>query len=292
MAAEETEFEGRRAAPRVLVVAAHPDDETLGCGGLLLGLSGRAPAYVVHITDGAPRDRRFVPEEAAPSREGYAEERRKETIRALALAAIGKERLYSLGAVDQEASFELVRLVRALVELFIDIRPDIVIAHPYEGGHPDHDAAAFVTQRAFQLAKPELDDPLLVEMSSYHGPSGQLITGRFLQNDGSRFDSEAHGPIEVLSKLRDPEIGDNPVRFRLPLALRARKASMMSCFETQRGIFVPFGTDCELLRRAPRYDFSRSPHEGRLYYEHLGWPMTGAAFREHVKRACRELLPC
>lgn len=291
MAAEETEYEGRSAAPRVLVVAAHPDDETIGCGGLLLGLSGRAPAYVVHVTDGAPRDRRFVPEEAAPTREGYAEERRKETVRALALAGIGKERLYSLGAVDQEASFELVRLVRALVELFVEIRPDIVVAHPYEGGHPDHDAASFATHRAFELAKPQLDRPILIEMSSYHGPSGELVTGRFLQGDSARFGSDAHSSIEVLSKLRDPELGDAPVRFRLPLALRARKASMMSCFETQRAIFAPFGTDCEWLRKAPRYDFSRPPHEGRLYYEHLGWPMTGAAFREHVQRACRELSP-
>src|SRR5690606_20165049 len=160
------------------------------------------------------------------------------------------------------------------------------------GGHPDHDAAAFVTQRAFDLARPELDAPLLVEMSSYHGPSGELVTGRFLQTDSARFDWEAHSSIEVLSKLRDPTIADSPVRFRLPLALRARKAAMMRCFETQRAVFVAFGTDCESLRRAPRYDFSRPPHEGRLYYEHLGWPMTGAVFRECVKNASRELPPC
>ena len=42
--------------PTLAIVAAHPDDETVGAAGLLLS-AGRAA--VVHLTDGAPRDPRL-----------------------------------------------------------------------------------------------------------------------------------------------------------------------------------------------------------------------------------------
>lgn len=291
MAPDETEIESDRHAPRVLVVAAHPDDETIGCGGLLLGLSGRARAYVVHVTDGAPRDRRFVPQGVEASREGYASIRRAEVIKALSLAAIGKERLYSLGAIDQEASFELVRLVRALAELLLEIRPDFVVSHAYEGGHPDHDAASFVTHGAFASAAPRLLRAVLVEMSSYHGEPGHLVTGRFLQRGDSQPPIDTRSAIEALTSLRGEDHDGIEIRFSLSPRLSEKKRSMLRCFETQRDILAPFGIESEMLRRAPRHDFSRPPHAGPLHYERLGWPMTGLRFRRRIEEARRELWP-
>jgi hypothetical protein len=34
------------------------------------------------------------------------------------------------------------------------------------------------------------------------------------------------------------------------------------------------------LRAAPSYDFSQPPHAGQLWYECLGWRMTGTKWRE------------
>ena len=59
----------------VLVVAAHPDDETIGAGGML----GRmANPYVLHVTDGAPRNPDFARAAGYRSREEYARARRRE----------------------------------------------------------------------------------------------------------------------------------------------------------------------------------------------------------------------
>ncbi len=53
---------------RVLVVVAHPDDETIGAGALLARLRD---VRVVHVTDGAPRDPQFFAQGFTGSREEY-----------------------------------------------------------------------------------------------------------------------------------------------------------------------------------------------------------------------------
>src|ERR1051325_5216230 len=45
----------RLAGSRLAIVAAHPDDETIGAGAYLARLS---QAIFIHVTDGAPRDMR------------------------------------------------------------------------------------------------------------------------------------------------------------------------------------------------------------------------------------------
>jgi hypothetical protein len=34
------------------------------------------------------------------------------------------------------------------------------------------------------------------------------------------------------------------------------------------------------VRPAPLYDFTKPPHAGKLWYESLGWSMTGRRWRE------------
>ncbi len=248
---------------RVLVLAAHPDDETIGCAGLL----GRtADAFVAHLTDGAPRDTRFIPARFAGDRSAYRRARREEVLHALSLVGIGEERIIEAGAPDQEASYELASLVRWWIELCRRLRPDVVVVHPYEGGHPDHDAAAFVARiGGTLLQQSDGRAPTHVEMTSYHAPESRLVTGHFL--------GEGHDSVE----------------FRLTERERARKSRMMRLFATQEETLSLFSIDHERFRRAPEYDFGAAPHGGALYYEQLGWALTGRAWRELAQRAWRDL---
>src|SRR5438132_7039961 len=138
---------------RLMVLAAHPDDETIGASVLLARLPD---SIVIYLTDGAPRDPRFWTGGSYDSREQYAQTRQAEAVHALAHAGIAQPRICWLRAVDQEAVFEVPRLAAHLAKLLEEFRPDVIVTHPYEGGHPDHDSATLVARRALLLVKTEM----------------------------------------------------------------------------------------------------------------------------------------
>lgn len=245
---------------RGAIIVAHPDDEVIGAGARL----ARWPdAIVVHVTDGAPRDMRDARALSLPTREAYTALRRAERRAALALAGVDDSRVHDLDHADQEACRDLVRLTTEIYALLRAFAPDVVLTHPYEGGHPDHDATAFAVHTAVDL----LDSggfqvPVIVEMSSYHAGSDGIVTGTFLPN------------------------ASGAVRFApLDNALASLKTRMLACHASQAETVRTFRCDIEPLRAAPEYDFERPPHEGRLFYEHFSWGATGPEWRAHARDA-------
>ncbi len=121
-------LDGTKAA-RCVVVAPHPDDETLGVGGTMAVLAAAGTdLLVVSVTDG----------EAAPvCHADLATVRRRELCRAVGRLAPAAS-IERLGLPDgglascQEQLTE--RLIRSLRE------GDLVLAPCIDDGHPDHDA--------------------------------------------------------------------------------------------------------------------------------------------------------
>ncbi|HET8654666.1 MAG TPA: PIG-L family deacetylase [Longimicrobiaceae bacterium] len=257
---------GTGAASRpVLLVVAHPDDETIGAGALLPHL---LDARILHLTDGAPLERRWWGDPSPGTREEYARLRRAELRAALTLAGFPDERVHSLGLVDQGASADLTRLARDLRDVIADLRPELVLTHPYEGGHPDHDASAFAVHTACGvLAIEGSRPPRIAEFTSYHaGRNGELVTGDFVE----------------------PRGGD-VARIVLTTEERALKRRMLDCFASQRNTLAAFAVEVECFRPAPSYDFTRPPHPGELHYERFQWGVTGPEWRERASSALAEL---
>jgi len=215
------------------------------------------------LTDGAPRDVRFWSPAAHGSREEYAFMRRTEAETALAHAGITAERIVCLGGVDQEAILAAPALTVTFAEYLRTHRADVVITHPYEGGHPDHDTAALVAGLAIAVGAHEAP---LFEMTSYHARLGQCVTDEFLDSDPS---------AEIVFDLSEDE--------------RRRKRQMLGAHASQRAVLAGFGCDRERLRLAPKYDFSKPPHEGPLWYECMQWQMTGARWRSLAQETIREM---
>lgn len=252
------------ASLRVVVLAAHPDDETIGASAVL----ARYPqTQVVYLTDGAPRNTKLWPPKMSGSRQEYAALRLQEAACALAHAGIAAEQIFWLGGVDQEAICEANALVSRLSEFLREFVPDVLITHPYEGGHPDHDCAALIAQLAPACLGREA--PEVVEMTSYHARRGRCVTGEFLPAQPS------------------PEI-----EFHFSEGDRERKRKMMDEYKSQRLVLENFPISSERLRIAPAYDFSQPAHEGTLWYECMGWEMTGARWRELAAKVLSQSKEC
>jgi len=251
-------------APRTALVVAHPDDEVIGAGAQLPRFRD---LFIFHLTDGAPRDMHDAHAHGFDNWRAYADTRRKELEGAMNLAGIPMERLVSLGYPDQEASLHLAELVQILVKRFSDSKIDLVLTHSYEGGHPDHDAAAFVVQMACRiLAKSGAPAPSVVEMPFYHSRNGERVVSNFLAHAGS--------PVSCA---------------QLSVEQRALKKKMFECYRTQEAVMRSFSTEFECFRKAPDYHFEQSPHEGKLFYENYAWGMDSAHWRVLAREARQAL---
>lgn len=261
------------ADPQVaLVVAAHPDDETIGAAGLM----GRFQrSYVFHITDGAPHDRRFWTGADVRTRAEYVRIRRDELSRALSLAGIEPGFASSLGVADLEAVMALGALAQRVASLIVQCQPSIVVTHAYEGGHPDHDAAACgVWAATYMVAQQGFTPPPIVEMALYHGGPGHAVTGHFLPRSSSEPKAALEPEIELI--LTEDE--------------KWRKQAMLDCFGSQAMALMSFRPiEIERFRLAPEYDFTQPPHPGPLLYEQRDFAVTGAAWREQAVQGLRAL---
>lgn len=141
----------RPPGTRVLVLAPHMDDETLGCGGSLRRhVAAGESVTIAYMTDGRKGDpalnaRRLPPDERERLEDALAAVRREEATHAAAM--LGVRDLRFLDNRDQELRVtpHTRRQVRELLE---EIHPDLVYLPFPTDHHPDHRA----TNRIFLAA--------------------------------------------------------------------------------------------------------------------------------------------
>lgn len=255
--------ESKAEGPKCLLIAAHPDDETIGAGILL---SRRENIKVVQVTDGSPLNLSDAFAAGLTTREEYAVARRNETREAFAVAGLDDDTVSNLHFIDQQLSFHLAELSHDLFSLLQQAKPEIVLTHAYEGGHPDHDSVAFACHMAHAMCGPEAAFRIC-EFSGYHAGSGGMEIYAFL-----------------------PQSGEQEFKYYLSAEERDTKLRMTEKFTSQRRTLEPFlRPEVETFRVAPSYDFARPPHEGRLWYENFNWGVDGNTWRKMASQTLREI---
>lgn len=132
---------------RVVVLVAHPDDETIACAGLL---QRATRGLVVFAVDGAPPHYGF--EKKFGSLLNYSSIRLEEASRALKfIPGVSVRRLTrptGTAFVDQHLVLDLPEASASLRHVISDFNPSLFVSHAFEGGHVDHDACHILAKQA------------------------------------------------------------------------------------------------------------------------------------------------
>lgn len=187
---------------RLVVVSPHPDDEILGCGGLIHdAVAAGRQVRVVTLTDGEqayPADAAWGPSQLAPVR-------RAELDAAMTTLGAAANDVVHLGLGDGTLAQRHSAIVAQLAPLLTP--RDVLLVTWSRDGHPDHEAAARATRElATRTGLPRLEYPIW----------------------GWHWASAATSPF-----------GDGLLRYPLNNASRVRKAQALRCFATQTGESEP-----------------------------------------------------
>ncbi len=226
---------------RHLLITAHPDDETISASFLLSMADSLA---ILQLTDGVSLD--------VADREDQARGRRRERD-AAGSAAGWPWPVHECNVAGREAH----RHLRLLLEIVLDALTGVeaVWTHPYEGGHLDHDTAAWLVQTACAgMTSP----PNRMEFASYHATATGYAFGTFWPDTREW----GHGLSGVVW---------------------ARKQAALACYTSQAHILRKFPQpDREVYRPAPTYDFSKPAPPPRSRWDVKGYAPSTADWRAAV----------
>jgi LmbE family N-acetylglucosaminyl deacetylase len=218
---------------RPLIFVAHPDDESIACGGLLQRVTG---SLVVFATDGTPAG--YGLENTFGSLQAYTDLRIQEGSRAVAHIPsssskwITKRDRSLIG--DQHVFEDLPEAALSLRALARSFSPDAIVSHCYEGAHIDHDSCSFLAMHvAAALSLPRFEFPMY-----WLDAQKKPILQKFRDvNPGV-----AAGGVE--------NAGADVIGWQLTEAELACKKKMMLEYDTQRGTVATFSPTCERFRPA------------------------------------------
>jgi LmbE family N-acetylglucosaminyl deacetylase len=225
---------------KYLFAFAHPDDD--------VGISGTMRLLVrkvaeIHCAWGTSGD--FF---------GQGKKREAEAYKAMDILGLNHSQVHLLKFSDLSLVSKLDEAADAMAEFLSYLKPDVIFAVAYEGGHPDHDAVNFMVWEGSIRA--DLS-PQMFEFPLYNG-SGTV------SSLGWRINSFPPGGPPLLHTVLDED------------AIQC-KYRMMRTYASQWMYMLPARIACQRSRLSdvgepyrpipPDRDHALPPHEGRIGYE-------------------------
>jgi len=213
-------------AERVAVLAAHPDDETLGAAGAMLWHLRRGDAvHVVVATDGVTAR--------------HSESARQEECLRRAMARLGVDSVHTLSLPDQQLdAMPLLEVIGALQSVLEPIRPTVLYLHAAGDVNQDHRA---LHAAGLVLARPGSGVHTLrayeVPSSSEWTPPGSLppfVPNCFL--DITEWMEEKLAAFAEYADTHESEVKPFP---------HPRSPEMLTAFAQRRGLALGPGRSAE-----------------------------------------------
>ncbi len=246
-------------APRILLLAPHPDDEVVGaCTAIRRARAQGASVQAAFLTTGLPAPDRLWPWNR--KRHAAMLSRRREEAGRVA----GELQLetYSFSTSASRTAKDRLAGYWKLIDLLLTkLRSDAIWVPAYEGGHPDHDAANFVAGQFRERAA-------VWEFSEYNFSGGKVRSNEFVTETGD----------EIEIRLTEDE--------------KQFKRRMLRLYASERTNLRHIHCDREVFRPLAAYDYAKPPHEGKLFYQRFQWvpfhPRVNHVRPDQVLRAFRE----
>jgi len=116
---------------RVLVVAAHPDDEVLGCGGSMAKhLIDKDEVFVLFLSEGASSRNHFDLKDI--------EFRKKNSIKAVRILGVVEDPIFLQLPDNRMDSIDLLSVVKKIEKVISEIQPEIIYTHYADDLNIDH----------------------------------------------------------------------------------------------------------------------------------------------------------
>jgi len=133
----------------VLVFAAHPDDEVLGCGGTLAKYAQKGRKIVIVISShGAGSDPLKDPKI-------ITERRLKESRRALSVLGVDEVLFLGLSDLNFVKQLSKIDTIKRIADILRQYKPDTIFTHTLDDPHPAHRAVTKLVKRLSEKMKPK-----------------------------------------------------------------------------------------------------------------------------------------
>ncbi len=163
------EISGLKKNKKILIISAHPDDEILGCGGLIARIKKTNKIQIVFLTDGVSsrkKDKKNI------------DIRKKETLKLFNYLKINKPIFFNFNdnQLDSESLLEIVKKIEEVIKKF---KPNIVFTHYENCLNIDHQIAYKATITA---CRPLKKYHFIEQIISYEVPSSTewMISNKFV----------------------------------------------------------------------------------------------------------------
>ncbi len=222
----------------ILFIIPHPDDEIVGCCSIIKNfLEENKKIHLFFLTNGVLSEEFMWFWQKSKNKEMM--ERRKEEMNK-SMEMLGITSYTCQDIPTRTLKMKISETFYKIKEFIYSKKIDTIFCPAYEGGHQDHDISNFICSKLSRLC-------IIKEFSEYNFFNRKINCNSFIKSSKGQ---------KVL---------------RLSNKEKTFKTACLKIYETERSNLDYIEVKNESYRPIAKYDYSRPPHDGVVFYRRYGF---------------------